>query len=794
MVLGVDALAVADRFYSFGALGPARQLYEEILQEHPDNTEVWCRFGQVHRSLGRHADAVACYRRALALRPDNSTQHNNLGAVLLAQGQAAEAVACFREALRLQPDHAEAHNNLGAALLSQSRPDEATACFREALRLRPDYAAAHSNLGHGLAAQGRLEEAVDSYRKSVQLQPDFARAWCRLGSTLRDLGRQEEAGASFERVLQLQPAEPAALNELAALRLAQGRAAEAVAYYERLLRLRPDATAACNNLGLALLDQGRPEEAALSFRQSLYLQPELAEAHNNLGLALMNHGRREEALASFRQALDLAPDLADAHNNLGLALAAEGRPDEALACYEQAVLAKPNHDGALTNLGNAFKDQGRLAEAIACYRSVLAIRPDHARGQVRSNLLLALHYQPGVDPQEILCEARRFAQQHAAPLGDAIQPFVVRPLSGRRLRIGYVSADFRDHPVAYFLEPILAAHDRRSFEIVCYANSPTVDAVTQRMQTYAEHWRSLVGMSDDHAAEAIRRDGIEILVDLAGHTGGNRLLVFARKPAPVQASYLGYLGTTGLPTIDYYITDAHTDPPGLTETHFQEQLIRLPECAFCYQPGPAPEVNPELPARQSGCVTFGCLNIPAKLTEEVLALWSRVLESVPGSRIMLRAGEGRRAEERVRNLFARNGISSERVVLAGWTATRFDYLRLFHELDLCLDPFPYNGITTTCDALWMGVPVISLTGLTSVSRHGVRYLSNVGLEELLAESADGYARIATELARDLPRLAALRRGLRERMRVSPLMDAARLTRHLEAAYRGMWDRCLTASP
>ncbi len=505
----------------------------------------------------------------------------------------------------------------------------------------------------------------------------------------------------------------------------------------------------------------------------------------------MAPGTDEEAFDSFQRAVILRPDLADAWNNLGTALAAGSRPDEALACFERAVELEPGHVGALVNLGNACKDQGRLAEAVACYRSALSQAPD--RPAIHSNLLLAMLYQAGADPIEILAESRRFAGRHAAALAGLSPPATPRPLAGRRLRVGYVSADFREHPVACFLEPILASHEHRQFEIFCYSDVSCPDEVTERCRRHADEWRSLVGLPDEEAADMIRRDGVDVLVDLAGHTGGNRLLASARKPAPVQASYLGYLGTTGLQAMDYYITDAHADPPGLSESHYQEQLIRLPECAFCYAPGPAPAVPSEPPARRSGRVTFGCLNNLAKVNEEVLAAWSRVLSSVPGSRLWLPAWAGRAGPDRVREFLARHGIDPERLVFAGWTTTRFEYLALYREIDIALDPFPYNGVTTTCDALWMGVPVISLAGRMSASRQGVRFLRNVGLHELLAGTAEDYARIAADLAGDTYRLATLHSGLRERMSRSPLMDAHRLTRELESAYHAMAENGLASS-
>ena len=424
----------------------------------------------------------------------------------------------------------------------------------------PDDPVAYCHLGDALAGLGQPDQAVDCYRRAVQLRPDLDQAWLNLGHALRGLGQHDEAVSCYERAARLRPEDPGPLAELAALLMHRGELEAAVARYEQALRLWPDCVGAYSNMGLALMALGRLEEARLSFELALYLQPDLAEAHNNLGLALLNQGRVAEARLRFEQAIQLRPDLVDAQNNLGLACNAQGEPDQALASFEHAVRIDPNHFGALTNLANACKDQGRAAEAIACYRKALASRPDDA--PVHSNLLLAMQYQPGADPREILAEARRYARQHAEPLAGAIEPRPTRSAAGRRLRIGYVSADFREHPVVSFLEPILAAHDRHRFEIFCYADVSRPDATTRRLQGYADHWRSLVGLSDAQAAERIRQDDIDILVDLAGHTGGNRLRAFARKPAPIQVSYLGYLGTTGLSAMDYYHHGRSCRPPG----------------------------------------------------------------------------------------------------------------------------------------------------------------------------------------------------------------------------------------
>jgi predicted O-linked N-acetylglucosamine transferase (SPINDLY family) len=632
---------------------------------------------------------------------------------------------------------------------------------------------------------GNHQDALASFRQAVKLHPDFAQAWLELGKSQRVVGQTDEAIACFERAAVLWPDHPDLHCELGLLLMQQGAMRDAVARFEQALVLQPDSVAAYNNRGLALLNQGQLEEARLSFEQALYLTPDLAGVHNNHGLALLNQGRPHDARASFEQAIRLEPNLADAHNNLGLALEAVGRPDDSLGCYERAVLVDADHPGALTNLGNAYKDQGFAEAAIASHRKALSIRP--ADAAVHSNLLLDMQYASSADPDAMLAEARRYARQHDEPLAVTTSPCPARPLLGRRLRIGYVSANLREHPLVFFLEPILATHDHRCFEIYCYDGLIKPDSVTERLKGLADVWRSLVELSDPQAVELIRGDEIDILVDLDGHTGGNRLPVFARKPAPIQVSYLGYLGTTGLTAMDFYFTDAHADPPGQSDCHYQEKLVRLPGCAFCYRAGPAPELNDEPPACQSGKVTFGCLNNPAKVTDEVLSLWCKVLAAVPGSQLMIATGGSRRVEERVRASMSSREISPERLLVAGRSETRMDYLRRYHAVDIGLDPFPYNGVTTTCDALWMGVPVISLAGRMNVSRQGVRFLRSVGLGDLLGATQDDYVCIAGDLANDLHRLAALRAGLRERMARSPLMDSQRLTRNLESAYHAMWE-------
>jgi predicted O-linked N-acetylglucosamine transferase (SPINDLY family) len=682
---------------------------------------------------------MATISEALAI----AIQHRRAGRL-----EAAEQI--YRQILALQPNHAETHNCLGSALKDQGKLDEAVACHRRALELQPDFAQAHNNLGIAFKNQGKLDEAVACYRRALELKPDFAAAHCNLGNALMHRGKLDEAAACHRRALEL----------------------------------KPDFAEAHNNLGNVLKDQEKLDDAVACYRRALQLKSDFAEAHNNLGSALKDQGKMSEAVACFRRALELKPDFAEAHNSLGIAFKNQGNLDEAVACYRRALQLKPDFAAAHNNLGDVLKDQGKLDEAVACVRRALELKPDSP--QAHSNLVYTQVFCPGYDARTLYEEHRRWNQQHAESLGKFIEPHSNNRDPQRRLRIGYVSPDFRSHPVGRFLLPLLESHDHESFDIFCYASLRSPDWITERCRAHADVWRDVLGLSDEQVADAVRRDQIDVLVDLTMHMANNRLLVFARKPAPVQATYLAYCGTTGLSTMDYRLTDPYLDPPDRDESFYREQSIRLPETYWCYRPmDQTPPVN-RLPALLTGDVVFGCLNNFCKVTAPTLAAWSRLLQAIPGARLLLHAHNGSH-RDRVRDIFRLEGVSPERVAFVSLLPTA-DYFRTYERIDVALDPFPYGGGTTTCDALWMGVPVVSLAGQTAVGRGGVSILSNVGLPELVAQTPEQYVRIAVELAQDLSRLSELRATLRDRMQASPLMNAPRFTRNVEAAYREMWRR------
>ena len=741
--------------------------------------------GLRHHQAGRLAEAETCYRQVLTANPDQAEVHSNLGAVLKAQGKFDEAVAAYRQAIGIKPDYVRAHFNLGNVLKDQGKLDEAVTAYRKAIDVKPDYVRAHFNLGNALKDQGKLIEAVASYRRAIAMEPDYGEVHSSLGNALKDQGKLEEAVASYQRALTLSPSSAGVHNNLGIVLCSLGKLEEAVEIYQRAIALKSDYAEAHSNLGVALKEQGKLEEAVACCQRALTLKPDFAEAHSNLGNALRELGKLVDAVASFQRALAIKPDYADAHSNLGNALHDQGKLEEAVASYQRALAINPECAEVLSNLGNALCDQGKLSQAVASYSRALAVKPDFA--QACSDLALCLNYCDKITAGELFAAHRNWHERFGRPLSVSTKHANVRA-SGRRLKVGYVSPNFRQHSVAYFIEPVLREHDRRTVEVYCYAEVASPDAVTARLKAYADHWVVTIRQSDEHLAERIRADGIDILVDLAGHTGENRLGVFARKPAPVQVTWLGYPNTTGLDAIDYRLVDSVTDPIGEADVLASETLVRLPGGFLCYA-GPATALQPALPpSLATGTLTFGSFNNPAKLSDKTLDAWATLLKRMPQSRLMLKGISF--ADASTRALFLsrldEREIAAERVELVAWQPSEAMHLAQYGHVDIALDPFPYNGTTTTCEALWMGVPVVTLRGDRHGGRVGASLLSQIDLTDLIANSVEEYVEIALTLANNPGRLEELRRSLRPRMAASPLCDGPAFARKMEAALRAMW--------
>ncbi len=737
-----EALARAAEHHQSGRLQAAEQLYRQILQVEPNQPDALHLLGLIAHQVGQHERAVELINRAVALNENSPSFHNNLGGAYHALRRLNEAVASFQRALKLKPDYAEAYHNLGLVLSDQGKPDEAIASYERALTLRPGYPEAHKNLGNALRDQAKPDEAIACYRRALNLKPSYAEAHYALGKALKDQGNLNEAAASYRRAVELKP------------NLAE-------AHY---------------NLGNLFKDQGKLDEAVASYQRALSLNPYDVAAHNNLANVFKEQGRLDEAASSYRRALELKPSDPALASNLGNVLSAQGNRDEAAACFRRALECRPDYAEAHNNLGNLFWQTGQRDEAVACFRQALEARPDYA--EAHSNLLLALQYCPGIT-LDALAEAHTgFERQHAAPLLVADAPSRHVPARLERLRLGFVSPDLYRHPVGYFLIRVLENLHREHVDTVCYSDRMVKDSLTHRLQAASTEWHDVGGLNDEALAALIRSDRVDVLFDLAGHTRHNRLLVFARKPAPIQITWAGYVGTTGLNAMDYLLADRYHIPPG-AEPFYREQVLRMPDGYVCYDP---PEYAPSvrrLPAQDSGRVTFGCFNNPAKITTPVIETWARILGRLPGSRLVLKykGWDDLGVSQRIADLFASCAISADRLEFLG-ASPHAELLDEYNRIDLALDSFPYSGGLTTCEALWMGVPVITCPFETFASRHSLSHLSNVGLTETIARDLDEYVQLAAEFASNLPRLAALRSGLRARMAASPLCDGKRFATNL----------------
>lgn len=635
-------------------------------------------------------------------------------------------------------------------------------------------------------------------------------------------GELEAAEQSYRAALARDDRHLAALTLLATILLEKRQNAEAAPLLERAVALAPEQAMLHSNHGEALRRLGRNDEALAAFARAVELEPDKAQLHYNLALVLDQMGRPLDAVPEYQRALRLEPALPgclllylaalrdagqcqralDEHARLGRR-APESAPllcclasihlelfhiDEAARCYERALTLEPNAAEAHAGLALALSERGEADRAIENIQRALQLEPDSAT--YRSNLCYLLHFSTSAAPSDVLAAAREYGRRHA----DATprMPLAARgsaPQRGRQpLRVGYVSPDFRQHPVASFMRPLLRAHDPDRVEVFCYSSVRRPDATSAELQQLAPHWRDIASFTDEVAAQLIAQDRIDILVDLAQHGAGHRLGIFARKPAPVQISWLGYPGTTGVAAIDYRLTDPQLDPPELGDDHSSEALVRLPRTFWCYEAPCEHEIG-ELPAIERGYVTFGSLNSCKKLSEVCLQSWARILRAIPDAKLLTIAPEGK-ARERIHELFATSGVEPSRVEMRA-PMSRDAYYRTYQELDIALDPAPYGGGTTSLDALWMGVPLITRRGALAVGRSGASLLHNLGLaRELVASTDDEVVELATGLAGRRDRLAQLRRELRARMLSSPLMDAPAFARGLESTFYDLQSRSI----
>jgi predicted O-linked N-acetylglucosamine transferase (SPINDLY family) len=772
------------QYHQAGQLPAAERLYRQILEVDPRQPDAWHLLGVIAAQAGQPALARDYIGRAIAIQPDDPTFHSNLGSVYQSQGLPAEAEGSYRRAIALRADAVDAVARLTALLRDQGRRDEAVAVCRAALQAGPQNGELWLILAEPLYRDRKIEDAAECYRQAARLLPQRADVHTALGNLLLQIPDQLGTAANcFRRAVELAPESAEAHFHLGnAARLA-GDLDTAAACYRRALALKPDFYQAECNLAVALQAGEKYDEAVACYRGLLARMPDFAEGYCNLGNVLKCQGCLEEAAAAYEKALQLNPAFAAVCNNLGNIYEQQGKLEEAADRFRRAVAMQPNLSGAQGNLGNVLKTQGRMPEAVAVYRQ--AILQGDCGVTVYSDYLLANQYLSDATSAGLAALSADWDRRYALPLRRAWRTPANDPDPQRPLRLGLVSSDFGRHPVGWFLIRTLESLDRAAFPTVAYSDRITRDDLTARFIAATSEWREIRTLADEMLADQVRADRIDILFDLAGHTAGNRLLLFARKPAPLQIAWIGYPGTTGLAAMDYILADRH-QIPAEAEADYSERVLRMPHGYVCYEPpADAPEVAP-LPAAEQGFVTFGSFSNPAKITPRVAALWAEILGRVPGSRLMLRYSglDHPGTRQRYAELFAAYGIAADRLDMAQLPLG--EVLAEYGRVDLALDPFPYGGGLTTCEAMWMGVPVVTCPGKTFASRHSTSHLSNVGLTELIAADFSQYVELAVAWATDLPRLAACRAGLRPRMACSPLCDGPRFAADLAEVLRGAW--------
>jgi protein O-GlcNAc transferase len=799
-VTAQDLLQQGLSHHQEGRLDEAIREYQKSLEIQPGNATAHSNMGTALQAKNRLEEAMICYEKALAINPGYMKAYNNLGSVLKNRGNVAEAVVYFQKALVINPDYITAHCNLGSALQELGRGEEAVVCFQKALSIDPNYAPAHNSLGLSLKELGKIKEAVANYQKALSIKPDFQEAYSNLGDALKEQGKQEEAVASYQKALAIQPDYVNVLNNLGIVFKEQGELAHAMACYNKALVIDPNCFESHSNLGNALQEQGELDRAVVCHKKALAIKPDYITAHSNLGTTLQEQGKLDEAVASYQKALSLmnSPqtepeksipntplsnrwDSVNIYSNMGTALQEQGKLDEAIASYHKALSINPNSVEAHSNLGTALKDQGRWDEAIASYQKALSIKPNYANA--RSNYLFVASYNALLPFTEMLNAHKTWDTIHGEPLTNKISPQQRDERGDRVLRIGYVSPDFRHHPVSIFLAKTIEYHNRSQVEVFCYSDVLRPDQLTKTLISHADCWHNIVGWSNQQLVEQVKQDKIDILIDLTGHTAKNRLLAFVHKPAPIQATYLGYCTTTGLKTMDYWITDPVLTPE-TTQEQAVETIVRLPKGWVNYYP--LEQAPIELAPREflDGPV-FGSFNDLSKITNSVIEVWCEILHKVPNSRLLLKTNRLSNDKNRARisRLFSQYGITQNRLILKPRTST---YLAEYGHMDIALDPFPRTGGATTADALWMGVPVITLLGQRMIERQGASLLTTISKTEWIGTTVGEYVNKAVQIGKQGVRTTEQRLSLHESVICSPLCNYAGFVADLEAAYRKMW--------
>ncbi len=677
------------------------------------------------------------------------------------QGRLDEAEKIYRDIISLDHENFDALHSYGVLLMQQGLYDKALIMIDDALLLQPEQSEAWCNKGTAYSAVGRENEAMHAFRKAIDLNPKSSDAWFNLGNSLLSAGSYDDAIQAYRKSTQLDNTNASAFSNMAFCYFELLDFEESMGAAQRAIQVNPRHAKAYNIYGLGLKAMGQAKEAAVAFRGAIKNDPRYAAAYSNLGLAYLDLGQPAQALEACIQAVQLDEKLAPAQCTRSAALRELGHLDEAMLACQKALQSDPTLPEGHNGLGNVYLDISRQEEAMVCFRRALELRPEYR--EVHSNLLMAMQYSPEVSPLDLKQEAENWAKLFA-PESDVNPPF-----KGIK-KIGFVSGDLRLHPVGGFILGLFQELQRLGIEIYCYANQGMRDAHSEKLGALAKAWRTIVGINDTTTAQIIREDGIDVLVDLSGHTASGRLGVFALRPAPIQVTWLGYSGTTGMPQFDGIIGDRFVTPSS-EDNLYTEPVVRLPHAWLCFTPPSFESEIRKAPSEASSVFTFGVFNQTKKISKEAIRLWSSILQTVPNSQILLKSKGLASGAIRYQysSWFKEFGVDIDRVIFLGTTSWQAHFLAM-NKVDLFLDTFPYVGATTTVESLYMGVPVVTMEGPGHVHRMGASLLRQLDLAHFVTSSPEEYAARAVVSATNPSELYALRHSLRTRLLESPICD------------------------
>jgi len=777
-----NQLYLAYQLFESGKLKEAERTCRKLIKKQPSSMKALHLLGIILYQRGKLREAEKWLSKTLVF--DNVTPEivNSFGLVLMDLHKYEKAKDIFQRVIVQKADYGAAYNNLGAVLQHLGRHFEAAGILRKAQQLLPGNIEVSLNYVKALDGSERYEQVLTETERILEQDTSNAEAWYLNGLGHEGIG-DDKAEESYRRALQSNPGCVSAANNLGALLLRRGDRDSALKVYRGAIGCSPKDGLIYRNYAKVLLEAGRYDEALESFQAAISLLPDDENIKAELAVLHQKAGDLDTAEKLFCEVVEVDVKNVIALSNLAVVLEKKGRYRQALELFERSISLQPENPALYYNYGNALHEQGRIEEALKQYEKSLDLAPEDV--DVFSNYLFTQNYSTGLGALEIFQNHVRFGKVFEESGLNVCDTLKDRLSENKKLRIGYVSPDFRDHAVAYFIEPVFRGHNRGGFEVYCYYTNIAEDDVTRRLRKYDLHWRSMEREDYEKLVKKVEEDQIDILVDLTGHTGNNSLLGFIRRPAPVQVTWLGYLNTTGLASIDYRITDANANPEGCADELHTEKLIRLPGCQWCYQP---PEGSPEIgpsPCLARGYITFASFHNLSKLTDPVINVWSRVLLEIPGSKLMIIAKGLEVSPEVIVDRFKVHGIGMDRLDVRGRVSFN-EYLEIHKEVDINLDAFPYTGGTTTFHSLWMGVPVLTLSSDTVVGKGGVSILRSLGLDEFIAYSENEYLDKARSLSENLQLLTEVRGGLRQRLETSDLTNEKKFCKNIENEYLKIW--------